>query len=147
MKYGAVMVSSDYGRRNFPPKAYSSLQSSCSVPASSYPYTYTPLPTGTPTSGTPTGSTSATAIPTCSGQTYVSQANDTCHSISKAQSISTDRLVEINHLDYSCSSLSSGTELCIQDTCTVYTVQSNETCQDIIRGQSFGLVQLIGWNP
>ncbi|OJJ30807.1 hypothetical protein ASPWEDRAFT_140622 [Aspergillus wentii DTO 134E9] len=147
MKYGAVMVSSDYGRRKLPPKAYSSLQSSCGVPASSYPYNYTPLPTGTPVSGTPTGSASATSTPTCAGQTYVSQGNDTCHSISKTHSISTDRLIEANHLDYACSSLSPGTELCIKDTCTVYTVQSNETCQDIIRGQSFGLVQLIGWNP
>lgn len=61
--------------------------------------------------------------------------------------MATDCLIEVNHLDYSCSSLTPGTSLCIKDTCTVYTVNANETCQDIVRGQTFGLVQLIGWNP
>ncbi|KAL4759198.1 uncharacterized protein BDW70DRAFT_169597 [Aspergillus foveolatus] len=143
LKYGAVMMSSDYGRQQFPPAAYSSLLASCSVPASSYPYTYTPLPTATPTSTTPT----ATPTPACNGKTYVSQQSDTCETISKANSVSTDRLIEANHLDYSCSSLTPGTPLCIEDTCMVYTVKANQTCQDIVRGQSFGLVQLIGWNP
>lgn len=141
------MMSSDYGRNKFPPKAFSSLLSSCSVPASSYPYSYTPLPTATTTPTTSTPSSSTTAAPTCTGTTYVSKQDDTCKSISKANSISTDRLIELNSLDYSCSSLSPGSALCIEDTCTVYTVQGNQTCQDIIKGQSFGLVQLIGWNP
>lgn len=149
LEYGAVMMSSDYGRNEFPLAAYLSLLSSCSVPASSYPYTYTPLPTATATSTTTTRSTSAsaTAAPTCTGRTYVSKEGDTCKSISEANSVSTDRLVKVNKLDYSCSMLSPRTELCIQDTCTVHTVQGNETCQDIVKGHSFGLVQLIGWNP
>lgn len=143
-----MMMSSDYGRNKFPPAAYSSLLSSCSVPASSYPYTYTPLPTPTATSTITTGSTSPTATPTtCTGKTYVSKKGDTCKSISKANSVSTDHLIDVNKLDYSCSMLSPGTQLCIQDTCTVHTVQANQTCQDIVKGQSFGLVQLIGWNP
>lgn len=40
-KYGAAMLSSDYGRTKLQPKAFSSLLSSCSVPATKYPYTYT----------------------------------------------------------------------------------------------------------
>ncbi|SPB45014.1 unnamed protein product [Aspergillus niger] len=59
----------------------------------------------------------------------------------------TDQLIKVNKLDYSCSTLASGMPLCIQDTCTVFTVQQNQTCNDIVKGQSFGLVQLIGWNP
>ncbi|KAI2707493.1 hypothetical protein DTO013E5_8367 [Penicillium roqueforti] len=147
LKYGSIMMSSDYGRNKFPPAAFSSLLSSCSVPASSYPYTYTPLPTATTMVSTPTGATSTTATPTCTGHTYISIEGDTCKSISKANSVSTDQLIKVNKLDYSCSMLISGTPLCIQDTCTVFTVQQNQTCNDIIKAQSFGLVQLIGWNP
>lgn len=146
LKYGAVMASSDYGRKQFPPEAFSSLLSSCNVPASSYTYEYTSS-NPTTTSGSVSVSSSVTPTPTCTGKTYVSKEGDTCKSISEAQSISTDRLVEINHMDYSCSSLTSGTEICIEKTCTVYTVQANQTCGDIVRGHSFGLVQLIGWNP
>ncbi len=40
-KYGAAMLNSDYGRTKLQPKAFSSLLSSCSVPATKYPYTYT----------------------------------------------------------------------------------------------------------
>ncbi|RDK37083.1 hypothetical protein M752DRAFT_310156 [Aspergillus phoenicis ATCC 13157] len=147
LKYGSVMMSSDYGRNKFPPAAFSSLLSSCSVPASSYPYTYTPLPTATMTVSTPTSATSTTATPTCTGHIYISKEGDTCKSISKANSVSTDQLIKVNKLDYSCSTLASGMPLCIQDTCTVFTVQQNQTCNDIVKGQSFGLVQLIGWNP
>ncbi|PWY68696.1 hypothetical protein BO83DRAFT_400387 [Aspergillus eucalypticola CBS 122712] len=146
LKYGSVMMSSDYGRNKFSPAAFSSLLSSCSVPVSSYPYIYTPLPTATMTVSTPTSATSTTATPTCTGHTYISKEGDTCKSISKANSVSTDQLIKVNKLDYSCSTLASGTTLFIQDTCTVFTVQQNQTCNDIVKGQLFGLVQLIGWN-
>ncbi|KAJ5372785.1 hypothetical protein N7517_004791 [Penicillium concentricum] len=148
LKYGAVMASSDYGRKQFPLEVFSSLLSSCSVPASSYPYEYTSsYPTTTSESSSASSTGNATPTPTCAGKTYVAKEDDTCKSISESQSISTDRLAEINHLDYSCSSLTSGTELCIEKTCKVYTVQANQTCEDIVRGKTFGLVQLIGWNP
>lgn len=140
-------MNSDYERHQFPPAAYSSLLSSCGVPASSYPYSYSALPTATPTSSGPAGSTSAIPTPTCQGKISVSQQGDTCETISQANSISTDRLIEVNHLDYSCSLLTPGTPLCIESTYTIYTIKANEACKDIVRGQSFGLVQLIGWNP
>jgi LysM repeat protein len=118
------------------------------VPESSYTYSYTPSFPST-TSESPNGTSSAgpTPTPTCTGKTYVSTQGDTCQSISKSQSISTDRLVEINNLDYACKSLVPGTNLCIDKTCETYTVKANETCQSIVKGQKFGMVQLIGWNP
>jgi hypothetical protein len=131
LRFGAAMLSSDYGRTQFAPAAYSSLLSSCSVPPSSYPYDYTPLPTPT----------------TCRGSTYVVKDADTCESISIENLVATDRLIQLNHLDYNCSSLTTGSELCIDETCTVYTVKVDDTCQRIYQGQSFGLVQLLGWNP
>lgn len=48
-KYGAAMLSSDYGRAKLQPMAFSSLLSSCSVPATKYPYTYTSTPTASAT--------------------------------------------------------------------------------------------------
>lgn len=56
-------------------------------------------------------------------------------------------MIRRNYLDYYCSSLAPGAELCIEDTCTVYSVKANDTCKGIVQGQSFGLVQLLGWNP
>lgn len=54
--------------------------------------------------------------------------------------MSSDRFVELNHLEYNCSLLTPGTELCIEKACTLYTVQKNQTYQDIVKGQSFGIV-------
>ncbi|KAK4864820.1 hypothetical protein LT330_001443 [Penicillium expansum] len=126
LKYGAVMASSGYGRKQFPTNVFSSLLSSCNVPASSYTYVYTSSnPTTTPESSGVPSSATATPTSTCTGKTYIAKEDDTCKSTSEDQSISTDRLVEVNHLDYSCSSLTSGTALCIEKTCTVYTVQAN----------------------
>jgi LysM repeat protein len=140
------MMNSDYGRNQFPLAAFSSLLSSCSVPASSYTYSYTPLPTATDTTTSSTNNPTSTPV-ACRGSTYVVQEEDTCESISLSKSIATDRMIQRNNLDYACSSLAVGAELCIEDTCTTYTVKANDTCNSIIHGQSFGLVQLVGWNP
>ncbi|KAL4936502.1 hypothetical protein BDV06DRAFT_233336 [Aspergillus oleicola] len=132
--YGAVIMSSDYGREQFPLGAYSSLLSSWEVPASSYPYSYTELPTFTPTTST---SNATTSMPTpCGGTTYTVKDGNTCESISYANSVGTDRMIQRNYLDYYCSSLSLGSEICIE-----------ELCKGIIQGQSFEMVQLLGWNP
>jgi hypothetical protein len=47
LKYGAAMLSSDYGRDKISPEGFSSLLSSCSADPASYTYTYTSLPTAT----------------------------------------------------------------------------------------------------
>ncbi|KAL4940189.1 hypothetical protein BDV06DRAFT_197177 [Aspergillus oleicola] len=146
LKYGASMMNSDYGRNQFPLAAFSSLLSSCSVPASSYTYSYTPLPTATATTTSSTNNPIPTPV-ACRGSTYIVQEADTCESISRSKSIATDRMIQRNNLDYACSSLVVGAQLCIEDTCTIYTVKANDTCSGIIQDQSFGLVQLIGWNP
>lgn len=145
LKYGTIMVSSDFGQVKIKPEAFSALLSSCSVPASSYPYTYTSIPTATTTTPTTTGEPTATA--TCTGIMYTARLGDTCESISKANSVATDRMIDLNSLDYGCTALTTGTQLCIQDTCNLYTIQQNQTCGDIVKGQPFSLVQLLGWNP
>jgi hypothetical protein len=50
LKYHAALLSSDYGRLKEAPEQFSSLLSSCGVPASSYTYSYTPILTTTSTS-------------------------------------------------------------------------------------------------
>jgi len=123
-----------------------SVLSSCSVPASSYPYTFTPGAPVTTTSSTATASAPA-ATPTCAGTKYKVKQGDTCNSISRAQSMSSDRLIHVNYLDYDCSGLVAGRELCIQDTCPLVTIQKNQTCEDLVAGKGFTTVQLISWNP
>lgn len=165
------MLSSDYGRTKLQPKAFSSLLSSCSVPATKYPYTYT--------SSTPTASATAyvwfsylhlfpfmegrgntemmmmmmirTATPApaknCTDTPYTVSASDTCKSISQAKSIAIDRLITANNLDYNCSLLTSGSKLCLGPKCTLHEVAKNETCQSISKGKQYTSVQLISWNP
>ncbi|CAL8580056.1 hypothetical protein XPA_005790 [Xanthoria parietina] len=145
LQYGAAMLSSDYGRDKVKPKAFSSLLSSCSVPATNYPYTYTVTPTTS--TATSTGTTTAAAKPTCTGIKYTVAAADTCQSISKAKNIAMDRLIADNQLDYNCTSLKAGTSLCLGASCALYTVTTNQTCADITRGKQLTNVQLISWNP
>ena len=143
LKYAQAMVSSDYGRARVPEDQFASLLSSCSVPASSYTWTYTPVPTANATTTT----TSPATTPTCAGTTYTVKSGDTCESISKANSVATDRMILLNNLDYKCASLVEGRELCIQDTCKLATIQNNQTCDDLVEGTGFTVVQLQSWNP
>jgi len=142
LSYGAVMLASDYGRARVQPDGYSSLLSSCGVPASEYPYNYSPTVTGTATA-TPTASPAFN----CTGSQYVVGYQDTCQSISAAKSIAIDRLISANELDYNCTSLTAGTTLCLTASCALHTVQINETCAQIVANQSFTSVQLASWNP
>ncbi|KAF6233163.1 hypothetical protein HO173_008707 [Letharia columbiana] len=142
LKYGAAMLGSDYGRNRIQPSAFSSLLSSCSIPASDYPYTYWP----TPSTVNPFIPTSAPSR-NCTGKKYTIKANDTCQSISQANSIATDRLIAANNIDYNCSSLIPGATLCLGPSCALQKVLQNQTCQDITTNQAFTFVQLIAWNP
>lgn len=145
-KYGAALLSSDYGRQKMQPAAFSSLLSSCGADPSSYPYSYSSSQTTAVTTTSSTTSTSS-SVPTCAGASYTVAASDTCQSISKAQGVGTDLLISRNHLDYNCTSLTAGSSLCLQDKCTVHTLGTNETCDDVLRGQRFSMVQLLAWNP
>ncbi|KAI1658124.1 hypothetical protein F4813DRAFT_388904 [Daldinia decipiens] len=143
LKYGAAMLSSDYGRAKLSPGKFSSTLSSCSADPKSYTYTYSSTATLTANETT----TTAASTPTCTGKTYTVQSSDTCQSVSKGNGVGTDLMINRNHLDYNCSVLSTGMSLCLQDTCTIYTLEGNETCDGILKGKSFTTIQLVSWNP
>lgn len=147
LQYGATMQESDYGRSKVPEPDFKELLSVCSVNPTKYPYTYTSTPTIASGSTTTPATTNPASTPSCAGTTYISKQGDTCESISLAQSVATDRLVDVNYLDYSCTTLTAGMKLCIQDTCKLATIQKNETCSDLLFGRGFSLNQLISWNP
>ncbi|RYP62165.1 hypothetical protein DL771_009838 [Monosporascus sp. 5C6A] len=142
LKYGAVMVSSDYGRGKVAVDDFEKMLSTCKASPSDYPWTHTSRPPAPTTPGEPT----PTPRP-CRGTTYTVAQGDTCKSISKANSVAIDRLIYDNGLDYLCNSLTVGTKLCIGDSCNLHTVESGETCQSIVQGRGFNLVQLKSWNP
>ncbi|RPA73865.1 hypothetical protein BJ508DRAFT_244206 [Ascobolus immersus RN42] len=144
LKYQARMLSSDYGKNRIDAEDFTSTLSSCKVPASSYTYTYSPLPTATnPTTTT----TSPTATPRCEGGKHTVGSSDSCASIAKARGMAIDRLITNNNLDYNCTSLKVGSQLCLEKPCKLHTVVAGETCDDIYDGTKFGLNMLVSWNP
>lgn len=145
LRYEAAMLDSEYGRIRIDDDSFSSLLSSCGVPASSYPYT-DPATTTTITS-TATGTTTSAATATCTGNLYTVGADDTCDSIAKANSLATDRFISVNNLDYNCSSLVAGNRVCVEGSCALYEIKANDTCSGILADQTYTLVQLLSWNP
>ena len=143
LQYGATMLSSAYGRTRIQPKGFSSLLSSCSAAATKYPYTCT----STSSVSASISPSDATLADKCTGLKYTVANGDTCQSISKSKSIAIDRLITANGLDYNCSSLRSGSTLCIGLSCKLRIITDNQTCTDILAGQSFNQIQLISWNP
>ncbi|KAJ5795122.1 hypothetical protein N7457_001721 [Penicillium paradoxum] len=146
LQYMVVMASPD-SHWPISPEDLSLYLLMCGVPMPTYPYSNALVLTPIVTSSTPSGLVTPTATSTCQGHIYISKEGDDCKSISKAHSMSTDRLIEVNFLDYMCSPIEPGTELCIQDICDTHTIEPSETCQGIVRDRPFGLVQLMGWNP
>lgn len=142
LQYEAAMLDSSYGLVRIDPDSFSSLLSSCGVPASSYPYT---VPTSTV--ATPTSSTTVTATSTCAGTSYTVQEGDSCDSIALANSIATDRFITKNGLDLNCTTLKVGNEICLGASCALYQVQANDTCDSILANHTFYLTQLLSWNP
>ncbi|KLU90629.1 hypothetical protein MAPG_10481 [Magnaporthiopsis poae ATCC 64411] len=123
-----------FGDGRVTPESFSTLLSRCGASPTKYTYTHTPLPL-------PTSTRNATdevpPAPTCRGTVYTVKQGDTCASISSASSVATDRLIALNALDYSCSCLAPGTQLCLQDTCTLYTVQPGDTCTTLLANKTF----------
>lgn len=78
---------------------------------------------------------------------YEVKDGDTCGSIALANSMATDRLIDVNKLDYQCTVLKPGMDLCIQDKCQLATFEENQTCEDITENRGFSVVQLVSWNP
>ncbi|KAK3934138.1 hypothetical protein QBC46DRAFT_274422 [Diplogelasinospora grovesii] len=145
LKYEAAMLESAYGQTRVTPDDFSSLLSSCSAPATSYPYT-TPVPTTatTTTSGT---ASSASVTTFCTGTPYTVKSGDTCASIAQANSVATDRFVTDNHLDYNCTAILPGSQVCIPQSCLLYEIKTNDTCDSILADEDYSLNQLLSWNP
>jgi hypothetical protein len=141
--YGAAMLDSAYGRLRIDPGSFSSTLSSCSVPASKFPYTNPP----TTAPAAPTTTTMAPPNATCSGTPYTVQAGDTCDSIAAANDIATDRFLTQNNLDYNCTTLVVGNGVCLGPSCALYQIKVNDTCNGILAGETFYLTQLLSWNP
>ncbi|KAK0717315.1 hypothetical protein B0T26DRAFT_293818 [Lasiosphaeria miniovina] len=137
------MLNSSYGLTHITPPDFSSLLSSCSVPATRYSYS-TPSSSVTPTG---TSSSTASAAPTCTGTSYTAESGDTYASIARANSVATDRFVTGNHLDYNCTAIAPGAKLCLPQSCLLYLVETNDTCAGITADESFYLNQLLSWNP
>lgn len=125
------MLKSSYGRASIDDDFFPSLLSSCDVPASSYPYMDPATTTTTTATATGTVTTTAAASATCTGPTYTVQSGDACQSIGVANGIATEVFISDNGLDYNCTTLILGEEVCLGDSCDLYQVQTNNTCDAI----------------
>jgi hypothetical protein len=138
--YGAAMLDSTYGQVRIDPGSFSSTLSSCGIPASSFPYTMSMTTTAE------VSTTSSSPVATCSGTLYTVGSGDNCESIASAHGIATDRFITQNNLDYNCSNLILGSEVCLGPSCALYQIATNDTCDDILEDQTFYLTQLLSWN-
>jgi spore germination protein YaaH len=82
--------------------------------------------------------------PTCGGSQYVVKPGDTLESVSIAQKVATDTLLNRNGLSY--DGFPANGTLCIENTCTVYVVKTNDTCQGIASVSNVTTTQLFSWN-
>jgi hypothetical protein len=65
-------------------------------------------------------------------------------SVSVAQKVSTDTLLNRNGLSYD-GFPKTGT-LCIANTCSIYILKTNDTCQGIASASNITTTQLLSWN-
>ena len=88
------------------------------------------------------------ATPTsCSGISYTIKPSDDCYSISKSQGIGTAWLISDNSLTAYCVDFPASGNLCLVNTCSVYSVQTNDTCNSIAAASNITVAQLKAWNP
>lgn len=84
---------------------------------------------------------------TCAGKRYTITAGDDCYEISKVNSIGTAWLLSDNNLAAYCSGFPTSGELCIENTCKVYTVKPDDTCDSMAESNNITVAQLKAWNP
>lgn len=86
--------------------------------------------------------------PNCvSGNTYTTQPGDTCDSIALAHSVSAATMFYINANILNCSSILTGTTLCLPQSCaSVYTVQANDTCSSIAANNGLLTQDVLSFN-
>ncbi|KAJ5218703.1 uncharacterized protein N7498_000802 [Penicillium cinerascens] len=123
---------------------FASLTSSCG--ATGYDFA-TPTAYALNATSTGTGSTaSATFSPPCSGFHTVKE-DESCVTISEANSVSTYSLITTNALDMACNLLSEGRNLCLPSTCTTHQLEFGETCDSLTSSLGITMAQLLAWNP
>ncbi|KAK1252995.1 hypothetical protein MKX08_004182 [Trichoderma sp. CBMAI-0020] len=144
-----AQLQSPFGYDDDAASDYASLTASCKV--TKYPVTspsaYTLSRTTKDASTTVT--TATTGVPSCKS-TYTIKKNDTCRSVSESQKVATFHLMQANNLPGYCSQFPpAGSDLCIPQSCNLYTVASNDTCYGIAQAHNgtFSTRQLISWNP
>lgn len=120
---------------------FSSVTSSCNVQG--YRYTI-PGAYGSTVVGPTTTTSGVAATPTCS-RPYTVKTDDTCQSISQANSVSTYGLISINSLDLYCSKLPS--ELCLPDSCAAHIWTTTDTCANVTAEYGVSMVNFLSWNP
>ncbi|CAO2650794.1 Nn.00g020860.m01.CDS01 [Neocucurbitaria sp. VM-36] len=117
---------------------YESKTSSCGV--AGYPLTTSNLPWSQPAAPTPTPST-------CAGKKYTITSRDDCYRVSKINSIGTAWLLSDNNLAAYCDGFPTSGELCIENTCKIYTVKTTDTCESMAKSNNITIAQLKAWNP
>ncbi|KAF2856399.1 carbohydrate-binding module family 50 protein [Plenodomus tracheiphilus IPT5] len=83
----------------------------------------------------------------CAGKRYTIASGDDCYKVSKTNSIGPAWLLSDNNLAAYCDGFHKSGELCIQNTCKVYTIENTATCESIAESHTITLAQLKGWNP
>ncbi|KAJ5757764.1 uncharacterized protein N7511_006458 [Penicillium nucicola] len=81
-----------------------------------------------------------------SGNTYTTEEGDTCDSIALAHDVSAATMFYINPNILNCSSIWSGTTLCLPETCEVYTVQTGDTCSTIAAANGLLTSNILSFN-
>lgn len=93
----------------------------------------------------------ATSLPTVARTSkYTIEDDDTCNSVCKANNVSTFALLQRNNLNAYCEDFApAGTDLCLPESCEIYTVQQNDTCHSVVARQPHHvtITQLQAWNP
>lgn len=86
--------------------------------------------------------------PNCVSQnTYTTKDGDTCDSIALAYGVSAATMFYINSNIMNCSSIWSGTPLCLPETCaSVYTVQPGDTCSSIAAANGILTSNVLSFN-
>ncbi|KAF1992248.1 hypothetical protein K402DRAFT_366317 [Aulographum hederae CBS 113979] len=141
LDYEAAMLRSAYGRHRISIDSFQSHLRTCGVALSEFSLH------DLPTASNRTTISHHVSPASCSGRTYTVRDGDTCQSIAAAHSIASDRLINDANLDYHCTALSAGSEICLGAPCKLATIRANQTCNDFVADQTFYLTQFLSWNP
>lgn len=89
----------------------------------------------------------AVEVDCISGNIYTTEEGDSCDSIAQAYRVSAATMFYINPNIVNCSSIWTGTDLCLPQTCSsIYIVQATDTCSTIASDYSLLTVDIINFN-